>query len=211
VASGVAILESNPILRRRLSQELSRHPRFRCVGAFATFASLLAEVERLAPRVVLVGLELQDASSVDATRRIKAILPDSQVLILAATEDEQELLEAFLAGACGYVWSRSSPERIVEAIADICEGGATVTGRFVQELVHKYLEKSRATAAVYRISPREQQILASLVAGMSYKMIADRCSISIDTVRSHIKHIYDKLNVHSRSEAIVLALKQKLV
>lgn len=205
----VAVVEDNEALRESLADLLAGSPGLQCAGTFANAEDFLRAAPNLKPQVVLMDIGLPGMSGVDALRGLREELPNVDVLMLTVYEDDRRIFEAVCAGASGYLLKRSRPEQIVEAIHDLRRGGAPMTpkvARRVLELFRTGLASPHHTAA---LSEREQEVLTALVNGLSYKMIADRLCISIDTVRSHIKHIYEKLHIHSKAEAISIALKSR--
>ena len=209
------LYEDNPGLRASLSQLLRTAPGLELVGAFASCAQAGADAARLLPDVVLMDIDMPDCSGIEGLRRVKATRPGAYVVMLTVFDDDDRVLKAIRAGADGYLLKKTPPARLLEAIGEVRAGGAPMTPAVARQVLRLF---SRPAAVARRPAPaaagepaplsgREQEILGLLVEGYSYKMIADQCCISLDTVRSHIKKIYEKLHVRSSTEAVTKALR----
>lgn len=207
----VAIVEDNRELREGLVQLLRATPDCVVAGAFSSCDRLIEQLRPAPPHVVLMDIGLPGLSGIEGARLIKGAFPEIEVLMLTVYEDERRIFDALRAGASGYLLKKARPEQILDAIRDIHAGGAPMTATVARRVLQLFQEQAPAPADGTPLSPREDDILRGLVRGLSYKMIADQYNISIDTVRSHIKHIYEKLHVHSRSEAVAKALRNRLV
>lgn len=207
----VAIVEDHDDLRASLSLILSSTPGFTCAGSYRQCEDFLEEVDATAPAVVLMDIGLPGMSGIEGVRRLKTVRPDTQVLMLTIYEDDDRVFQAICAGASGYLLKRSSPIEILQAIRSVVEGGVPMTSTVAQRVLEMFREFAPAPKECDNLTPRESEILKSLVDGLDYKQLADRHFISIDTVRNHIRHIYEKLHVHSKSEAVSKALRQRLV
>jgi DNA-binding NarL/FixJ family response regulator len=207
----VAIVEDNRDLRESLSQLLQNTPGLSCVGSFSACEQFLEELDVLDPNVVLMDIGLPGMSGIEGVYQVKSSRPDVEVLMLTVFEDDKKIFDSICAGASGYLLKLTSPARIIEAIQEIHEGGAPMTAKVARRLLTSFSGDAPTRSLEVMLTEREKQILAGLVNGLSYKMIAHERSISIDTVRSHIRHIYDKLHVNSRTQAITLAMKNRLV
>jgi DNA-binding NarL/FixJ family response regulator len=207
----VAIVEDNAELRDGLQQLIQGTPGYRCVGAFGDCRELFQGLESARPSVVLMDIGLPGLSGIEGVQKLKASMPEVEVLMLTVFEDDKKIFDSLCAGASGYLLKKTSPAKILEAIQEIHEGGAPMSARIARRVLALFQNVAPATSSLNQLSDREQQILAGLVKGLSYKMIADQYAISIDTVRSHVRHIYEKLHVNSKVQAINVALKNKLV
>jgi DNA-binding NarL/FixJ family response regulator len=205
----VAVVEDNAELRDSLFHLVSSGASLICVGTFERCEALLSQAAALRPDVVLMDIGLPGMSGIEGVRALKLMLPAVDVLMLTVYEDEESIFRAIQAGATGYILKKSVPRRLLEAIREIHSGGAPMTPAVARKVL-AYL-RPKAGAAAAALSPREGEILVSLVDGLSYKMIADRHFIAVDTVRSHLKSIYEKLHVHSKSEAVAAALKRRIL
>ncbi len=222
----ITIIEDDPRYRSSL-ETLFKHARgFSLAASFESARDALEEVEtslesNRAPqwRLVLMDLKLPGISGIEATRRLKELLPDLAVVILTVFEKPATILEAISAGADGYLLKKTPADEILSQLRMINSGGAPLTAgvaRTVLDLLRAKRTVSResskpASAVLLDLTEREHDVLQCLVRGMAYKQVADHLDISIDTVRTHIRSIYNKLQVHSVSEAVVRAIREKLV
>lgn len=210
----VAVVEDNSELRDGLTQLIQGTPGYKCVGAFSSCEQMLGSLKSLkdqAPRVILMDIGLPGMSGIEGVQRVKSQLPTTDVLMLTVYEDEKRIFDSICAGASGYLLKKTPPARILEAIQELNDGGAPMTATIARKVLFAFQQGVPSGSADYLLSDREKEVLAGLVKGLSYKLIADQCSISIDTVRSHIRHIYEKLQVNSKAQAITLAMKNRLV
>ena len=209
----VLIYEDNADLRASLSQLLSGAVGLELVGALGNCTQAEADVARLRPDVVLMDIDMPGRTGIEGLRGIKAGAPGINVVMLTVFEENDRVFDAICAGADGYLLKKTSPARLLDAIGEVRAGGAPMTpaiARQVLRLFPKVPPRRPADESPANLSAREQEILGLLVEGYSYKMIAADRSISIDTVRSHIKKIYEKLHVRSMTEAVSKALRQGL-
>ena len=207
----VAIVEDNTDLREGLEQLIQGTPGYRCVGAFGDCDDFLGSVEKVRPGVVLMDIGLPGMSGIEGVQKLKARFPDIEVLMLTVFEDDKRIFDSLCAGASGYLLKKTAPAKILEAIQEIHEGGAPMSAKIARRVLQMFQSTSPSAASpMDRLTDREQQVLAGLVKGMSYKMIATAHSISIDTVRSHVRHIYEKLHVNCKAQAIALTMKNRL-
>ncbi|QDA59581.1 response regulator [Hymenobacter jejuensis] len=210
----VLIYEDNADLRTSLSQLLSGYPGLELAGALGNCMQAETDIARLSPDVVLMDIDMPGISGIEGLRRIKAVAPKVNVVMLTVFEENDRVFDAICAGADGYLLKKTPPAKLLDAIGEVRAGGAPMTpaiARQVLRLFPKAPPKVVAEDAVTaNLSAREQEILSLLVEGYSYKMIAADRGISLDTVRSHIKKIYEKLHVRSMTEAVSKALRQGL-
>ena len=198
----VAIVEDNPVIRKTFRQWINAAPGFQCVAACANAEEALAEIPGLKPDVVLMDVHLPGESGIACTARLKEALPAVQVIIVTVYRNHELIIQALQAGACGYLLKRSSPDELLKAISEVLSGGAPMTGEIARMLVEAFQKKPASSAPGDGLTQREAEILALLSEGLSNKEIADRGKISYDTVRAHLRHIYEKLHVRGRTEAV---------
>jgi DNA-binding NarL/FixJ family response regulator len=203
----VAIVEDNNVMRNSFRQWIDAAPGFRCVFSCATAEEALSEIPRLKPDVVLMDVHLPGESGIACTAQLKEKLPGVQIIIVTVYRDHELIFQALQAGACGYLLKRSSPEEILKAISEVLSGGAPMTSEIARLLVEGFQKKPAAPVSGDGLTQRESEILALLSEGLSNKEIADRVKISYDTVRAHLRHIYEKLHVRGRTEAVRKYLK----
>jgi len=203
----IAIVEDNTVMRESFRQWINASPNFRCVFACATAEEAVAEIPRLKPDVVLMDVHLPGESGIVCTARLKEELPDLQVIMLTVYRNQELIFQALQAGASGYLLKRSSPTELLTAIAEVRSGGAPMTSEIARMVVEAFQKKPANLASADGLTNRESEILALLSEGLSNKEIAGRVDISYDTVRAHLRHIYEKLHVRGRTEAVKMFLK----
>ena len=203
----VAIVEDNAVMRKSFRQWIDASRDFRCVFACATAEEAVVEIPRLKPDVVLMDINLPGESGIVCTARLKQQLPGVQVIMLTVYRNQELIFQALQAGACGYLLKRSSPEELLGAITEVRSGGAPMTSEIARMVVEAFQKKSANPGLADGLTQREAEILALLSEGLSNKEIADRVTISYDTVRAHLRHIYEKLHVRGRTEAVKMYLK----
>lgn len=208
----VAIFEDNRNLRESLFKLLETSDEFTCAGAFAHCERVVENIEETQPEVVLMDIELPLVNGIEAVRMIREKYPDVKILMETIFEEDEKIFQSICNGAQGYILKNMPPEEILNAIREIYEGGAPMSPIIASKVLRMFKSNlSKGTNDSFELSSREKEILKCLVEGMSYKMIADTCFISADTVNGHIKNIYKKLQVHSKGEAVAKAIKGKIV
>jgi len=204
----VGIVEDSKTLREGFETLLNRSPGFQCVCACATVEEALKRIPKAVPDVVLMDIQLPDATGVECTSRIKALLPAVQIVIVTVYEDSERIFQALRAGACGYLLKRADPERIIAAVREAHEGGVPMTPEIARKVIGQFRQQATAAAQVEDLTDREREVLELVMHGHGNKAIADRLGVSVAAVKWHLQHIYEKLHVHSRTEA-ALKFSQK--
>jgi DNA-binding NarL/FixJ family response regulator len=199
----VAIVEDDEGIRTTLATMVRRAASLRWAGDYADAEAALREIPRRPPDVVLMDINLPGMNGVECVRQLKASLPAVQFLMLTVYEDSDSLFNSLKAGASGYLLKRTASSRLLEAIQDVHAGGSPMTAQLARRVVQYFSKPSEGDPSVSRLTPGEKDFLDQLSKGYAYKEIADRLSISIDTVRSYVRTVYEKLHVHSRTEAVV--------
>ena len=208
----VAIFEDNRSLREGLAAMIGGTPGFECVGAFPNCNNLLKNISMSKPDVVLMDIELPGINGIEAVAMIKEEFPGIKILMETIFDDDEKIFNSICAGAEGYILKHTTPAEIMEAIKEIHEGGSPMTPSIANRVLKMVKTRPEpGNKESFDLSSREKEILTCLVKGMSYKMIGDTCFISIETVNVHIKNIYKKLHVHSKSEAVVKAIRGRIV
>ena len=209
----VAIFEDNKVLRESLLQLINSRDDMFCTGAFADATRLIKNMQSADPDVVLMDINMPGISGIEAAHLIKEKFPAVHILMQTVFEENDKIFAAVCAGASGYLLKKTPPQKIIEAIHEISNGGAPMTASVATKVLQMFRHQSPAAAKseFIDLSEREKEILGWLVKGKSYKTIAAECFISIDTVSTHVRHIYEKLHVHSKSEAVAKAIRQKLI
>ena len=204
----VVIFEDNSLLRESLYQLINGTEGMSCTGAFADCDDILFNVKKAAPQVVLMDIQMPGMNGIEGVKIIKNHFPEVKVIMQTVVEDDDRIFASICNGASGYLLKNTTPARLLQSIEEVNEGGAPMTPSIAQKVLERFRKQSPgSTDELNQLSDREKEILECLVQGMSYKMIAAECKISTDTVRHHIRNIYDKLHVHSKSEAVVKAMK----
>jgi DNA-binding NarL/FixJ family response regulator len=200
----VAIVEDNEEIRATLERIVGRAKNIRCVCICPNGETALQTIPQHAPEVVIMDLRLPGISGIECTARLKRLLPGTQVLVFTIYGDTEQVFRALEAGASGYLLKRSSSAEILQAIQDVHQGGAPMTGEVARKVVLSFRKADCSPISeAPHLTAREEQVLALLAQGYLTKEIADQLSISFDTVRFHLKHVYQKLHVRSRAEAVV--------
>lgn len=207
----VALFEDNASLREGMQQLLRTSAEWDCIGAWGDCRQVPDVVLTGECDIVIMDIGLPGRSGIEAIREIKARRPEVDIVVWTVYEDEEKIVESIIAGASGYLLKRTEPARLLDALREIRRGGAQMSGTVAKKVLTMMQRSAAAERKDYGLSEREKEVLHWLVQGHSYKLISDAMFVSIDTVRSHIKNIYVKLHVHSRSEAVVRALKDKLL
>jgi DNA-binding NarL/FixJ family response regulator len=201
----IIIYEDNAALRDSLRILLAGLDQFDLVGAFGDCLNIEEEVRRLDPDVILMDIDMPGRSGIEGAYLAKQVNPATEVLMLTVFDDNDKVFQAICAGASGYLLKKTPPSKILEAIEDIYNGGAPMTPSIARKVLELFPRTPAVNTELDKLTPREQGVLRCLSTGNSYKMVADELNISIETVRTHIKRIYEKLHVHSVAEAIAKA------
>jgi DNA-binding NarL/FixJ family response regulator len=208
----VAIFEDNKMLRESMQQLINDSENMACTGAFPDANKLVRNMQMAGPDIVMMDINMSGISGIEAVQLIKEKFPEVLILMQTVFEDNDKIFAAICAGASGYLLKKTSPQKMIEAIRETYLGGAPMTPSVAVKVLQMFrLHGSDEKKEFIDLSAREKEILALLVKGKSYKSVASACFISIDTVSTHVRHIYEKLHVHSKSEAVAKAINQKLI
>ena len=197
----LAIIEDNPAYRTALELFIKKAASIEIVYLDSTVKNL-ANNSTLQPHVVIMDIDLGKESGIDGVHKIKQAYPKAGIIMLTVFDDEEKIFRSIKAGALGYLLKKDAPEKIVEAIHSIYKGESVMNGQIARKLLDYFARQTKPEPVLdaYKLTKREKEILVLLMDGLSYKEIAAKCFISIDTLNSHIRKVYSKLNVHSRSE-----------
>ena len=201
MAFTVAIVEDDPQLRSIFGQLIDDAADLTCVGRYESGERALALIPGVAPDAVLMDINLPGITGIECTRRLKSLVPETHVVMLTMFDDSERVFESLKAGATGYVLKRSPAHEILNAVRDVCGGGAPMSGAIARKVV-QFFGQHQVAPEVETLTEREREVLRALSEGQQYKEIADRLSISINTVRKYIRSIYDKLHVNTRTDAV---------
>lgn len=204
----VAIIEDDDWIRENLAAQIRENQGFICAGVFRTGEDAVEHIPRHPPDVILMDINLPKMNGIECVRQLKALIPAAQILMLTVYEDSDRIFNSLLAGASGYLLKRTPRADILEAIAEVYRGNSPMTGHIARKVVQYFNQRGRNDTELEKLSKREREVLEHLAQGVPYKEIADVLSLSIDTIRIHIKGIYSKLHVHSRGEAVAKYLRK---
>lgn len=204
----VALVEDNDTVRQTLQEVIDSAPGFGCACACSTAKDAMLQIPRAKPDVVLMDIHLPGESGISCTAKLKARMPEVQIMILTVYKDTELIFKALKAGASGYLLKRVKSAELLQAITDVHSGGAPMTSEIARLVVQSFQSSSTASPIEEQgLSPREIEILTLLSEGITNKNIAARLGISAETVRTHLGHIYQKLHVQGRTEAVTKFLK----
>ncbi len=197
----VAIVEDNKTTREGLEAIINLSTDFRCICTCSTAEEALKELPKHEPELVLMDIQLPNMSGVDCVARLKELLPSVKAIMVTVYEDPDRIFRALRSGASGYLLKRSTPEEVLNAMREVQQGGGAMSGEIARKVIGYFREQTTAKAEVDELTPREREVLELVVLGLSNKEIAERLSLTVEAIRWHLKHIYQKLHVHSRTEA----------
>jgi len=207
----VIIVEDNKIINQSLTSLINRAEGFTCIGSYLNCESMLMEIPSIEPDILLMDIKLPGMNGIEGVRRVKAIKPELNILMLTIHEENESIFDALCAGACGYLVKKTHPDRLLEAIEEAYEGGAPMSSHIARKVTTFFQKSNKLAADNTLLTDREQEILKELTSGKTYYAIAMTLNISKDTVRFHMKRIYKKLHVHSQAEAVSTAIKKGYV
>jgi DNA-binding NarL/FixJ family response regulator len=207
----VLLYDDNEALRASMQELIAEQQEFELLAAMPNAETVVTDIGEFKPDVVLMDIDMPVVNGVEAVKNIRRVNEQLPVIMLTIFDDNENIFNAICAGATGYILKRYATEEICDAIRNVMTGGAPMTGSVARKVLQMVPQAKTAEQEKSNLSDRETQILQFLVNGYSYKMIAGELKVSLDTVRFHIKKIYDKLHVHSATEAVSKAIKNKLI
>ncbi|MBC8054349.1 MAG: response regulator transcription factor [Sphingobacteriaceae bacterium] len=208
----IVLYEDNPQLREGLFLLLNGSDGFTVVGAFSNPTNIVSQYNSLKPNVILMDIDMPETTGIEGLKMLREVSTDVKILMLTVFDDNQNVFEAIKNGANGYILKKTPPAKLLEYIQEANTGGAPMSSSIATQVLKMFsaMPNPGDKQQDYKLSERETEVLQLLVNGYSYKMIAAEMFIAIDTVRSHIKKIYEKLHVNSKSEAVAKAFKGKM-
>ncbi len=206
----VALVEDNPDIRMGTSYILRTSRACTIAGEYSKAEDLIDEFENISPDVVLMDIGLPGMSGIEAIERLKREHPRLEIVVLSIFEDDENVFRAICAGASGYLAKPVMPQQLLEAVEHAFGGGTPMSPHIARKVLEMFKENAPPPRAEYRLTPREFEVLELLVQGEDYKSIAEKLFLSLFTVRAHIRNIYDKLHVHTKSQAVAKALKENV-
>jgi DNA-binding NarL/FixJ family response regulator len=207
----VAIIEDQATVREGLALLINDSPGMLCVGAWRSMEDGLPALQEARPHVALVDIGLPGMSGIEGIRLLKQRQPELQMLILSVYGDDDRIFNAMCAGACGYLLKKTPPERLIESLREVAAGGAPMSPEVARRVIELFRHFRPTEQAAYRLTEQETRLLNLLARGHHYKTAAAELNISVHTVAFHLRSIYEKLQVHSKSEAVAKALREGLV
>jgi DNA-binding NarL/FixJ family response regulator len=209
MALSIVLFEDNDLLRESLQSMIAANAKLSCEGAYANVLQVETHVKQHHPDLIFMDIDMPGSTGIEAVKKIRAFNQSVPILMLTVFDDNQHVFDAICAGASGYLLKKHISTKLYTAIDELQEGGAPMSPSIARMVIAAMHQKPKSNH--YNLTPRENEILTSLSKGNSYKLIASEFDISMDTVRTHIKKIYEKLQVHSQTEAVSKAINERLV
>jgi len=204
----VSVVDDEDSLRQSIETFVNGSPGFRCVSTFDSGEAALEKLPEQWPDVILMDIHMAGMNGIECVRRLKAMRAAVQIVMLTVYEDPDQIFAALAAGATGYMLKRLTPARLLEAIRVVHEGGSPMSQSIARKVLSSFQKPDRTASEIDRMTPREQMVLDCLARGFTYQKTADSLKISLDSVRTYVRRIYEKLHVHSRTEAVAKYTRQ---
>ncbi|GGA84798.1 response regulator transcription factor [Puia dinghuensis] len=201
----IAIIDDNQTLRESLEKLFAHTESMRCVASLGSLQNVVHEMRKARPDIIIMDIGLPDISGIEGVRTVKNNFESIQIMMLTVFENDDKIFEAIREGADGYLLKKTPPNEIIEAILELYNGGSPMSPSVARKVI-QYFQSEAPKKDNFQLTSREKEILFSLVDGLSYKKIADKYFLSVHTVRKHISSIYEKLHVHSKSQAVAKIL-----
>jgi DNA-binding NarL/FixJ family response regulator len=206
----VAVVEDLREIREGLAQLINATPGYRCTGAYASMEEALEKIPQNLPHLVLSDIGLSGIDGISGIAILKERYPEILILMLTVYDDNERIFDALCAGACGYLLKKTPWPKLVEAFKEAADGGSPMSPEVARRVINLFREIKPLKEAAYELTPHEIRLLRMLVEGHSYKTAAAELRVSVNTIKFHLRHIYDKLQVHTKSEAVAKALRHGL-
>lgn len=206
----LVIYEDNSRLRQSMELLLGEGAGFIIAGSFSNCNDVSEQMEELQPQLVIMDIDMPGIGGIEGVKKVKSAFPDIKVIMYTVFDDDSRIFDCICYGADGYLLKNTSPVKLIQSLNELIEGGAPMSP-FVAQKVFQFFRKENQAKEEYHLTEREKEILGLLVKGNSYKMIADKSGVTIDTVKKHLQNIYHKLHVNCGTEAVAKALQHKIV
>jgi len=206
----IAIVEDIREIREGLARLINSTPGYRCTGVYASMEEALEKIPNNLPNLVLSDIGLPGIDGISGITILKERYPELLILMLTVYDDNERIFDAICAGACGYLLKKTPWEKVVESLKEAVEGGSPMSPEVARRVINLFREIKPPKEAEYELTPHEVRLLRMLVEGHSYKTAAAELHVSVNTIKFHLRHIYDKLQVHTKSEAVAKALRYGL-
>jgi DNA-binding NarL/FixJ family response regulator len=203
----VSIVDDETDLRQSITTFVNGSPGFKCISAYGSAKEALERLPADRPDVVLMDIHMKGMDGIECVERLKLLVPEIQIVMLTVYEDTEQIFKALSVGASGYLLKRLSPTKLLQAIREVHAGGSPMSSSIARKVVASFQKVGREAEKQSGLSPRETMVLDCLAKGLTYKQIADQLEISIDTIRTYIRRVYEKLHVQSRTEAVAKYLR----
>jgi DNA-binding NarL/FixJ family response regulator len=199
----VAIVEDNKNVREGFRMLINNEPDMMCVCTCELVSEAIDKLPRFEPDVILMDIQLPDGTGIACTAKLKELLPAVQIIVVTVYEDSVRIFQALQAGACGYLLKLANQKRIIEAIREAQEGGVPMTPAIARKVIGQFQNRPKGAEEIESLTPREKEVLELIMHGLSNKEIADHMGVSLAAVKFHLQHVYEKLHVHSRTDAVL--------
>jgi DNA-binding NarL/FixJ family response regulator len=206
----VAIVEDLRDIREGLAQLINATPGYRCTGVYASMEEAIEKIPHNLPDLVLSDIGLPGMDGIRGIAILKARFPELLILMLTVYDDNERIFDALCAGACGYLLKKTPWPKLVDALREAVDGGSPMSPEVARRVINLFREIKPPKEATYELTPHEVRLLRMLVEGHSYKTAANELHVSVNTIKFHLRHIYEKLQVHTKSEAVAKALRHGL-
>jgi DNA-binding NarL/FixJ family response regulator len=203
----VSIVDDEKKLCQSIATFLNSSPGFRCISIYGSAAAALQHLPSDRPDVVLMDINMAGMNGIECVRNLKVLIPQIQIVMLTVYDDTEQIFKALAAGATGYLLKRHEPVELLQAIRDVQAGGSPMSNSIARKVVASFQKAGKAGEKLDLLTAREEVVLDFLAQGLAYKQIGDKLGISINTIRTHLRHIYEKLHVQSRTEAVAKYLR----
>jgi DNA-binding NarL/FixJ family response regulator len=203
----VSIVDDDEGLRQSIAAFVNGTPGYSCLSTYASAEAALEALQKERPDVVLMDIHLSGMSGIECVAKLKAVVPEMQIVMLTVYEDTARIFQALAAGASGYMLKRLTPDKLLQAISEVHDGGSPMSSSIARKVVASFQKLGPPSESKNHLTTREESILDCLVRGLTYQQTAVQLAISMGTIRTHIRRIYEKLQVHARTEAVAKYLK----